>query len=133
MENTVKEKKYFLSEIIWYISLGIVWLTGLVFSILGAIAYNSGRITDNPLYKAQKGFAAAFGQAEGTVWDFRIFGAILMVVAMIFFLVVIFYFSDKKSKEIAAKKRKEERMRILMAGQTPVETPKETVEAETAK
>lgn len=110
------KKKLYTSEIVLYIVYGVCWLTGFVFSILGTIAYNVGRITDNPLYQAEKGFAKAFGQADGTVWDFRIFGAIVMVVFMIAFLITIYAYSSKKTREDAATKRKEERMRILMAG-----------------
>lgn len=111
------KNKIYKSELVLYIIFGLVWITGFVFSVLGTVAYNVGRITDNPLYQAQKGFAAAFGRPEGTVWDFRVFGAIVMVVSMICFLIAIYAYSSKKTHEDAAKKRKEERMRILMAGE----------------
>ena len=116
-----KEKKVYTSELVLYIVFGLMWVTGFVFSVLGTIAYNVGRITDNPLYQAQKGFAHAFGRPDGTVWDFRIFGAIVMVVSMILFLIAIYAYSSKKSHEEAARKRKEERMRILMAGDSKKE------------
>lgn len=114
-EHKWLNRKIYLGEIIWYSFFGITWLTGLVLAILGVCAYNVGRISDNPLYKAEKGFAAAFGQAEGTVWDFRVAGTIFMVVAMIGFLIVIFYYTDKMTKDAAERKRKEERQRILMS------------------
>ena len=111
------KKKIYTNELVLYIVFGLIWITGFVFSVLGTIAYNVGRITDNPLYQAQKGFAKAFGRPDGTVWDFRIFGAIVMVAAMILFLIAIYAYSSKKTHEEAALKRKEERMRILMAGE----------------
>lgn len=131
MEETMKPKrKLYRSELIWYICLGVVWVTGFVLAILGTCAYNVGRLSANPLYQAEKGFAAAFGQPEGTVWDFRIAGSIFMVVAMVLFLVVIFYFSDKITRDEAAEKRKEERRRILMAGENPAAPePGKVVEA----
>lgn len=131
MEETLKpKKKFYRSELIWYISLGVVWVTGFVLAILGTCAYNVGRLSSNPLYQAEKGFAAAFGQEEGTVWDFRIAGSIFMVVSMILFLIVIFYFSDKITRDEAAEKRKEERRRILMAGENPAAPePGKVVEA----
>lgn len=119
------KKKIYTSELVLYIVFGICWLTGFVFSVLGVVAYNVGNINDNVLYQAQKGFAKAFGQADGTVWDFRIFGALVMVFFMICFLITIYAYSSKKTHEDAAIKRKEERMRILMANDT-VTTKEET-------
>ncbi|MCI1734361.1 MAG: hypothetical protein LKM30_01290 [Bacilli bacterium] len=123
-KKTKPVRKHYVSEIIWYVSLAACWITGFVFCVLGMIAYNVGRITDNPLYQAEKGFAKAFGQKDGTVWDFRIFGTLVMAVVMILALIVIFYFTDKETKAIAAEKRKQERMRILMAGGTQEEANK---------
>ena len=120
MEETKKTKKVYTSEIVWYAIFGTVWVAGLVLAILGVCAYNVGdRLSNNPLYQAEKSFAALFKRPEGTVWDFRIFGTILMVVAMIGLLIVIFYFSNKIARDEAEARRKEERRRILMASANP--------------
>ncbi len=112
MESTKKTRKVFTSEIVWYSVFAAIWVTGLVLAILGVCAYNVGRLSDNPLYQAQKGLAAFFG---GTgIADFRIVGTCFMLVAMIGFLITIYHYSNKVSQQAAEKRRYEERMRILM-------------------
>lgn len=109
-----KIKNLYLSEFIILIVLSVIFITGLVFAILGMIAFNVGKLSDNPLYQLQKSFATFFGH-NGAVFDFRIFGTIIMVVAMLGFLISIYLYSLKEAKEIANKRRIEERNRILNA------------------
>jgi flagellar biogenesis protein FliO len=117
METKVrKERKVYPLEIIWYSFFGLVWVTGLVLAILGVCAWNVGRLSDNPLYAAQKGLAAAFG-GKG-IADFRIVGTCFMLVAMVGFLIALYYYATKISQKEAEKRRYEERMRILMAGES---------------
>ncbi len=107
-----KIKSLYQSELIILIVLSVLFLTGLVFAILGMFAYNFGKLADNLLYQAQKSFATFF-KREGSVFDFRIFGTIIMVVSMLGFLISVYFYSLKEAKEIAKKRRIEERKRIL--------------------
>lgn len=109
-----KIKSLYLSEFIILIVLSLIFITGLVFAILGMFAYNLGKLADNPLYQAQKAFATFF-KHDGAVFDFRIFGTIIMVVSMLGFLISVYLYSLKEAKEIANKRRIEERNRILSA------------------
>lgn len=112
-KNTVKKpRKLYVSEIVWYSILGAIWLLGFVFAILGVCAYNVGKLSNNQLYQLEKSFATFFGQ-EGKVFDFRLWGTLVMVVAMIGFLIAIYAYSNKAQAEIDAARRKKERMAIL--------------------
>ena len=119
MAKTKKEprkiKSLYLSEFIILLVLSLFFITGLVFAILGMFAFNVGKLADNPLYQAQKSFATFFKSKEGAVFDFRIFGTIVMVVSMLGFLLSVYLYSLKETKEIAKKRRIEERNRILSA------------------
>lgn len=117
-QNKKEHKKIlglYQSEFIIFVVLGVLFLFGLVISILGMFAYNFGKLADNNLYQFQKSVATAFGGKEGAVADFRLIGSLIMVVIMFGFLISIYAYSLKESKEIAKKKRQEERLRILLA------------------
>ena len=108
------KKKLYRSEIVLYIIFGVIWLTGLVMSILGIIANNAGKLSTSALYNAQKGMAKFFGVADG-IWDFRVVGTIFMAFALVCFLIAIFAYSQKSINEEAKARRKEERLKILMS------------------
>ena len=110
-ENNNKRKIY-KGEIVWYSIFGALWITGLVFAVLGVCAYNVGKLSTNPIYALQKSFATFF-KMDG-VMDFRFVGTVAMVIAMIGVLIVVFSYSNKAVQEAAKKRRHEERMRILM-------------------
>ncbi len=107
-----KARKLFTGEIVWYSILGTIWVTGLVFAILGVCAYNIGKLNTNPLYALQKSFATFFKMSG--VMDFRLWGTLAMIIAMIGLLIVIFYYTNKTIQEENKRRRYEERMRILM-------------------
>ncbi len=114
MEKTDKKRKLFTGEIVWYSIFAAIWVTGLVFAILGMCAYNVGKLSTNSIYSLQKSFATFFNMSG--VMDFRLVGSLAMVVAMIGFLIAIFYYSNKMAQEENKRRRYEERMRILMEG-----------------
>ena len=107
-----QKRKIYTSELVLYVIIALLWLTGFVFAILGVFAYNYGKLSNNGLYALQKSFAAFFGMKE-SVMDFRLWGTGVMLVAMIAFLIVIFVYSSKATNEVAAERRREERRRIL--------------------
>ena len=109
-----KIKSLYQSELVILIILSVFFLTGLIFALLGMFAYNFGKLSDNPLYQAQKAFATFFNK-DGSVFDFRIFGTIIMVVCMFGYLISVYFYSLKEAREIAKKRRVEERKRILSA------------------
>ena len=94
-----KRRTIYRSEIVWYSILGGLWLFGLILAILGVCAYNVGKISLNPLYGAERAWAAFFGMPEGSVLDFRIVGSIVMVVSMLCFFIAIYAYSSKVSEE----------------------------------
>lgn len=98
-------------EIVWYSIFGAIWLFGFVLGILGICAYNVGKLSTNPLYKAQQNLASFFN-VEGII-DFRIVGTIIMLIAMVLFLIVIYVYSTKANERMAAERRAQERRRIL--------------------
>jgi hypothetical protein len=114
MEEKVKKshRKIFKGEIVWYCIFGFLWITGLVFAILGICAFNVGKLSTNPLYELQKSFAAFF-KMQG-VMDFRIVGTVAMIIAMIGILIVVFSYTAKAAELEAKQRRREERMKILM-------------------
>ena len=107
------KRKLYRAEIVLYSIFGAIWGLGFIFAIFGVLAYNVGKLSVNPFYQMQKGFAAFFGN-EGSVLDFRLWGSLVMIVAMIAFLIAIYAFTAKSNTEEAARRRKEERMKILM-------------------
>lgn len=109
-----KQRKVQKSEIVWYSLLGALWLFGLIMAILGVCAYNVGRISTNPLYGAEKAWAAFFGMPEGAILDFRVVGTVVMVVSMLCFFVAIYVYATKASEREAEERRRQERLRILM-------------------
>ncbi len=118
-EETKKRRAIYRNEIIWYAILGALWLFGLILAILGVCAYNVGRISNNPLYGAEKAWASFFGMAEGSILDFRIVGSIVMIVSMLLFFVIIYLYSSKANEEMASERRRQERLRILMESPLP--------------
>lgn len=110
MEKKAKRIIY-KSEIVWYSIFGAIWLLGLILGILGICAFNVGKLSNNPLYQAQKDLATFFG-VEGLI-DFRLVGTIIMLIAMVLFLIAIYVYSTKANEKLAAERRAEERRRIL--------------------
>ena len=123
-----KRRTIYRSEIVWYSILGGLWLFGLILAILGVCAYNVGKISLNPLYGAERAWAAFFGMPEGSVLDFRIVGSIVMVVSMLCFFIAIYAYSSKVSEEKAVERRREERMKILM--ETTIDVSNQPVSAQ---
>lgn len=114
MDEQKKVRKIQKSEIVWYSILGALWLFGLILAILGVCAYNVGKIGSNPLYGAERDWAAFFGMPEGSILDFRVVGTIVMVVSMLLFFVAIYVYATKASEREAEERRRQERLRILM-------------------
>ncbi len=112
VKETKPKRKLYRSEIVLYSIFGAIWAFGFIFAIFGILAYNVGKLSVNPFYAMQKGFAAFFGM-QG-VMDFRLWGSLVMIVAMIAFLIAIFAYTAKSNNEEAARRRKEERRKILM-------------------
>ena len=87
-------KAYKRNEIILLSVFGAIWLLGFVLAILGMVAYNLPKLTENnPLYAAQKGFASFLG-INGVV-DFRILGTVIFLVATIFIIIVLRHYANK--------------------------------------
>lgn len=122
----VKKRKLYKSEKILYAVFGAIWIFGFVFAILGVLAYNVGKLSQNPFYQLQKSFATFF-KMDG-VMDFRLWGTLVMIVAMIAFLIAIYAYTNKSNTEEAAARRKAERMKILM--DLDISTKKATEEAD---
>lgn len=112
-EEKQKKRQLFTGEIVWYSIFAVIWLTGLVFAILGMCAYNIGKLSTNPLYTMQKTLGTFFHISNG-VMDCRLVGSIAMIIAMIGILIVIFYYSNKAVQEENKKRLQEERRKILM-------------------
>ena len=86
-------KAYKRNEIILLSVFGAIWLLGFVLAILGIVAYNLPKLTENnPLYAAQKGFASFLG-INGVV-DFRILGTVIFLVATIFIIIVLRHYAN---------------------------------------
>lgn len=108
-----KEKKTKVNEIVLLSVFGAIWLLGFILAILGMIAFNApGRLSDNPLYGAQKGLASFLG-IKGLV-DFRILGSVILIVAMVFIIWVLYHYANKYDSIKAKKARREERMKALL-------------------
>ena len=83
--------------------------SGFVLAILGIVAYNLPKLTENnPLYAAQKGFASFLG-INGVV-DFRILGTVIFLVATIFIIIVLRHYANKYD---AIKSKKERRKQMV--------------------
>ncbi len=125
MAEEKRIRKIQKSEIVWYSILGALWLFGLILAILGVCAYNVGKISHNPLYGAERAWAAFFGMPEGSILDFRVVGTIVMVVSMLLFFIAIYVYATKASEREAEERRRQERLKILM--DNPIDlTPKDS-------
>lgn len=102
-------KAYKRNEIILLSVFGAIWLLGFVLAILGMVAYNLPKLTENnPLYAAQKGFASFLG-INGVV-DFRILGTVIFLVATIFIIIVLRHYANKYD---VIKSKKERRKQMV--------------------
>ena len=122
VKRTAEQKKELnlkIAEIIWYALGGVVFVGGLVFSILGLIVRNlSGNFTDHPLIIAQKEFFAwlKFGSSYANA------GLVLLLVSLLYFIIVFFIFAniaDVKQKREKNRKERKKSLKLVIEEDQP--------------
>lgn len=118
--RTKKDKKALgnkIAEIIWTVLAGVVFVSGIVFGIMGLIIESiSGNFTTSPFYSlitAQDSFftwiKTWWSSYPNAISQFSLVGLILMFIGLVFLLLVLLVFSNKQ--EALDKKEKARKLR----------------------
>ena len=116
--RTRKEKKELnnkIAEVIWLVIGGVIFLTGLVFGIMGALIESiTGIFKASPLFfivEAQDKFFAWVVKwwADVPFKTFASSGIVLMLIGLVLLLIILLVFSNKK--DILLKKEKARKLR----------------------
>lgn len=129
---TKKRKQSKAHEIVSYSITGFFWLCGLALCIMGVYAFNGpGRITDNPMYIAQKGFTSWLGWSS--MVDFRVFGTLVCLVTMAIFLMFVYHYANKNRAVSDRRKRQLARLNELIEKDKEAEAKKAALKVDTTK